>query len=318
MHRALRALVRRVLSESQLEDTRIAERCWQGLRGLLSDTDAVGRALDAGPNPRVMQVAGGDIDPALEGSIVRLSPWTQEVLTSRFLDVGPEGERYTDAQGNPEMEIQLDFGGGSEYGEAGLAQDWDTVLAMAKKGNITMRQAHLRIAGAISGFLADPQRGRRLRSGLHHEVLHLLHAQRAGPEATHRGYLGPEHPTTQRRLASRIGGEWDRSGRQTLRRYMDTLTGPERAAASATARNRTHSMPLGDVDRSKKGSEGYASLDYDIQDAHDTLRDDPRIGHQEFMVRVLGRGKGAFESDVRRRRIARMVSKMWHDHRAGR
>ena len=274
--RDLRDFIRTVLLESQLEDIREAKRAWASFIRILRDPKNVVAALHAGGDLGTkrypaLRIEGSDVHPALAGYFIRSSPYENDIFSDRFLDMDPDGERVY-----PDKELQVPLTMPPK-----LAVDWQH--AKTPEG----------IAEIVSGWANDLDTSTpagKMQMLFFHEFLHALQATRSGPEATQRAFKGPDHPTSQRRLAARL-----------KKKQKPEMLPPYRSGEEFPP----------DIVRSAQGSESYADMDYILEPAAALLNGQPNIPFAEFMrASMIGRSAPG----DKRRRVARMLSKMWHEH----
>lgn len=262
--------------ETQLQDARAAKRAWHRLGELLQDPKKIADAARASH----LEDMYGFAYPSLRIEGGQLSP----ELAGFFVHISPLEEIvFTDRF------LDLDKEGERVHPDRELQVPVDASRQPANlpRFDIAWRKAVTpeQLGDIIPAYgIAQDE----ISDVFMHEFLHALQAERSGPEATQAGFKGPKHPTTQRRLKARSARSagWD----------------PKHAYA-------------GLVDRSPQSSESYAALDRFVTQGLRYLEQYPDVSLNDFILKLIG-GLPRSYKKPQLQRITRMLSKMWHEHRA--
>lgn len=294
----LAQLIREMLMEDVDADTQEVTRLWKEVQAYVSDPKRLMHDIWLSPDEgrHEIHIQGSNIDPSLDDVYFALTP--EPSGKARFLDIDTDETGGTHSQ----KELRLDLPGDR------FDKDW---LRTTKVWDAYRQGDDRRIdQGTLAQAIARVFKRRQGRptANFSHEVLHLIQARKMGTQTTQKLFMGPEHPTTQRRLKRRVQGLHDK--------------------ASGTSKDQKGQT----VDRafSVKGTESYASLESELMTARqllDQAGNDARTQFPRpdaFIQRVLGgsRGRGHQRDSLEQlaqkydpltwRRITKMLTKMWN------
>lgn len=273
----LREFIRLILAESQHDDLKEAQRAWNSLMRFLSVPRNVETAAAASPlatkNAGIFSlwIPGDEIHHDLAGYHLHVSAWEALILKDRFMDLDPSGERV-----HKEKELQVPI-----TVPKNVESDW---VDQKDPAGVA------RVVSAWAANASEPMNRLFL-----HEFLHVLHAERAGPEAIQKAFKGPQHPTTKKRM----------NARELKRQKI-----PKMSAWGHPS--------VADIVSSDRGTESYATMDNALHYAKELLDANPHISLPKFMkdaMMSVGGPNDTVPTSAQRRR-ARMLSKLWYDHNA--